>query len=92
MRVHSLIWDEENLEHIAGHQVEWHEVEEAAYGLSYIRKGRGEDRYYVYGQTDAGRYLTVIADHEGEGWFYPVTARDMTSNERRAYRKATGKK
>jgi len=92
MRVDHFEWDENNLEHIARHQVEWYEVEEAVCGLPITRKGRGENRYYIYGQTEAGRYLTVIADHEGEGWFYPVTARDMTSNERRAYRKAAGKK
>ena len=92
MRVHNLVWDEQNLDHIAEHQVEWYEVEEAVYGLSIIRKGRGENRYFIYGQTESGLYLTVIADHEGGGWFYPVTAREMTFNERRAYREATGKK
>jgi hypothetical protein len=45
-----------------------------------------------YGQTELGRYLTVIADHEGEGWFFVVTARDMTSEERRGYRKNRSKK
>jgi len=92
MQIRNLIWDEDNLDHIAGHDVEWYEVEEVALGFSYIKKGRGENRYYIYGQTEAGRYLTVIADHEGGGWFYAVTARDMTSHERRAYRKAKGRK
>jgi len=92
MWIADLIWTDSNLEHIARHQVEQREVEEAVLGAPFVRKGREDDRYYIYGQTEAGRYLTVIADHEGEGWFFIVTARDMTSEERRGYRKSRSRK
>ena len=92
MWISDLVWTDSNLERIARHGVEQHEVEEVVFGASFARKGRGEERYYVYGQTESGRYLTVIADHEGEGWFFVVTARDMTSEERRGYRKNRSKK
>ncbi|MBM4029889.1 MAG: BrnT family toxin [Planctomycetes bacterium] len=92
MWIEDLIWTDSNLEHIARHHVEQREVEEVMLSSPLARKGRGEDRYYFYGQTGAGRYLTVIADHEGEGWYYVVTVRDMTSEERRGYRKSRSRK
>jgi uncharacterized DUF497 family protein len=43
----------------------------------------------VIGQTDGGRYLTIIVVPR-RGAFYVVTARDATTNERRAYRQRRG--
>lgn len=50
-------------------------------------KSQGEHpAYYVQGQTRAGRHLfcVVLAFPDGNG--FPVTARDMTEREKRAYR------
>lgn len=86
MEICELIWDEFNVDHIAHHSVQWYEVEEVIQGRVRMKKGRGERRYYIYGQTESGRYLTIIADDKGHGAFYVVTARDMTRQERRFYR------
>ncbi|MEM7118271.1 MAG: hypothetical protein AAF614_37935 [Chloroflexota bacterium] len=37
----------------------------------------------MIGQTEDGRYLTIILAPQGKGVFYPITARDATQAERR---------
>jgi uncharacterized DUF497 family protein len=85
MRVDHFIWDEDNLEHIAGHQVKWYEVEEAVWGHAWFEKRRGRRRYHVYSQTDSGRYLFVVLDRKADNSFYVVTAREMDDGERKYY-------
>ena len=41
--------------------------------------------YYVLGETDAGRGLFCVVIEFPGGRGYPVTARDMTNNEKRCY-------
>jgi hypothetical protein len=65
--------------------VTFEEVEQAVGNLEYVRRSRGY--YLTLGQTDAGRYLVVILDDEGDGVWYPVTARDMQRSERRLLRR-----
>lgn len=89
MRIRRLVWPEERIEHIARHGVTPDEVEEACFGNPWVRRGKSEGDnpvYYVLGQTLAGRYLfcVVIAFPDGNG--YPVTAREMTTREKRRYR------
>lgn len=43
----------------------------------------------VTGQTDAGRFLLVVAVDEGDGEGFVVTARDMSAREKTAYRRRT---
>ncbi len=86
MWIKDLVWDETNLDHIAYHNVEQHEVEEALGGDAWFKK-RGRDRYYAYSQTDSGRYLFIVLDREYDDCFYVVTARDMDDREKRFYRK-----
>ena len=81
-----LLWDEWNEEHIARHHVTPTEVEDVTFGAPWVLRARGRDTWAHYGQTDAGRYLLVILAQRGAGWYYPVTARDMTDAERRRYR------
>ena len=72
------------------HGLDLHEVEEACYSeVRHVRRGR-QGLYKLFSRSDAGRYvLVVLADHGG-GVFAIVTAREMTQNERRLYRRATG--
>lgn len=49
-------------------------------------RGR-HDATEVYGTTADGRQLVVILAPALDGRWYVVTARDMTSNERRAFRR-----
>lgn len=48
---------------------------------------KGEDVYVAFGQTDEGRYLTVIFIYKLDRRALIITARDMSSKERRRYGK-----
>ena len=90
MSIEELIWPEDRVEHIARHGVAPEEVEEVCFGKSLVRRAKSEGQnpvYYVLGQTASGRYLfcVVIGFPDGNG--YPVTAREMTTREKRRYRK-----
>lgn len=86
MRIKYLDWDNENVDHISRHNVNEKEVKEVCRGRFWFRRARDE-RYILFGQTYSGRYLFVVVQSTGKGVFRPITARDMTSGERRFYRK-----
>ena len=77
-------WDDENLEHIAGHGVSADEVEEAITGNPLVIRGR-EDRYLAYGKTADGRLLLVVRnaciDEDGEAR-RETTGKDSTVQKR----------
>jgi len=86
-------WDDDNIEHIAQHDIEPEEVEEVVYEDCYPswvvrgrRRGVREVRWTLFGQTCAGRYLVVvIAPYAQRGVWRAVTARDMERQTRRRY-------
>ncbi|MBI4202911.1 MAG: BrnT family toxin [Chloroflexi bacterium] len=88
-----LQWKPDRVEHIAKHGLSPEEVEEATFadpGRRLFRGPRSESDqtrsiYYLYGRTQAGRYLLVVLLDQGEGRALPVTARDMTQKERQRY-------
>ena len=85
--IRGLSWTEEAEEHIALHHVTVEEVEEAVFDHRlYWRRAKNDYRKAI-GQTAGGRYLTVILDDEGGGFWYPVTARNATQSERRLLKK-----
>jgi len=72
------------------HHVSADEVEEVfAHSPRYrrIQRGhvRGEDVYGAFGQTLAGRYLSVFFIRKRERTALVVSARDMDAEERRQY-------
>lgn len=79
-------WDEESVEHIAGHHVEPEEIEEVLTGRYLLERGRWQ-RYYVLGQTGEGRYLLIVLARKGSGRYRVVTAREMEPPERRRYKR-----
>jgi hypothetical protein len=91
LRITGFIWLEEIVAKLAGkHQVEVYEVEELFRGrpkFRFVENGHraGEDVYAALGQTDAGRYLIIFFIHKLDGYALPVSARNMTSNERKRY-------
>ncbi len=90
MRIDALVWPEERIEHIARHGVTPEEVEEVCFGKPWVRRAKSEGEnpvYYVLGQTEAGRYLFCVVIRFPDGNGYPVTAREMTAEEKRRYRK-----
>ena len=80
-------WDDANEEHIADHGVHPEEVEEAAGNKPAVfsaKTVKGEKRWKLLGQTDAGRYLTVFFTVRNK-LFRTVTAYDMTATDRKTY-------
>jgi uncharacterized protein len=86
LRIHELFFDEWNEAHIAQHGVIPEEVEEVCKNRSIVSRTR-QERLRVIGQTEHGRYLTVILAPRGKGVYYPITARDATQAERRLYQR-----
>lgn len=86
MRILRLIWDEWNLDHIAKHNVTPEEVEQVCKDKHLANKWKNKT-YRVIGQTKDGRYLTIFLAPRLRQSYYPVTARDSTLGEKRAYKK-----
>ena len=86
LRIRVLLFDEWNEEHIARHGIVPEEVEEVCGKRPFVSKTR-QQRLRVIGQTEDGRYLTIILASRGQGVFYPITARDATQSERRLFRR-----
>jgi uncharacterized DUF497 family protein len=93
VRIRSLDWRPDRVEHIAKHDVEPYEVEGALgdrRGLIIkagpAERNPGEIVYRVYGRTETGRYLFValLLYEDGEEAL-PLTAREMTDKEKRRY-------
>ncbi len=90
MLISELEWDDDNIGHIARHNVNPKEVEDICFGL-HISQKESELRYILSGQTVAGRYLNVVVERIGKGLFKPITAFEMSENYKRSYRKRLGK-
>jgi uncharacterized DUF497 family protein len=73
-------------EHIAAHGVTLDEVREAILERPYWAVPRRDGSMLIYGRTYVGRHLLVVAVAEGDEAFI-VTARDMTSAEKRTFRR-----
>lgn len=90
MRAKEFIWPEERVDHIARHGVSPEEFEEACFSepLVYRAKSEGPNPvYYVLGITNIGRYLFRVVIQFPDGNGLPFTARDMTDNEKRRYKR-----
>jgi len=90
MNIYEIIWSEDQIKHIAQHNVQPEEFEEVCFGqpLSLRTKSEGQNPvYYVLGQTNSGRYLFCVIIQFPDGKGYPVTARQMTKKEKAKYRK-----
>jgi uncharacterized DUF497 family protein len=88
--ISELLWDDENIQHIAHHGVNPQEVEDVCFGVHISVRERAQ-RYILSGQTATGRYLNVVIERVGKGLFRPVTAFEMSDNYKRRYRKRLGK-
>ena len=84
MRIAGFEWDDGNWDKNLKHGVTDDEAEEPFYNRHKIR--RAGDLYYLYGVTDAGRYLFIVFARKGN-LARIISARDMTASERRYYRR-----
>ncbi|WP_033291459.1 BrnT family toxin [Amycolatopsis jejuensis] len=80
-------WTEQSEEHIARHQVRPEEVEEVIYTRPRLTTRGREETTLVFGSTASGRHLLVVLSDAADGREYVVTARDMTTAERRTFDK-----
>lgn len=87
MRISSLDWDDYRIEHIAEHNVTCDEVWEVCEDPWHLARREGRNRYRVYGQTAAGRYLFIVLEAIEGTVFKPITAREMTDAEKRKFRR-----
>ena len=93
MKLSGIIWLEEIIEKIEHkHRITRDEVRDILMGPSHFRfveKGhrRGENLFASMGQTDSGRYLIVFFVRKTTQKALIVSARDMTSSERKLYEK-----
>ncbi len=91
MRIHDIIWLEQVVDKIeTKHGVAPEEVEDVFYNGPIYKKAQrgrhqGEDLYYAYGQTDAGRYLFVVFIYKRSQDALVVSSRDMDASERKRY-------
>lgn len=88
--VAELEWDDNNVQHIAQHEVTPEEVEDVCFGL-HISAREGSQRYILSGRTSAGRYINVVIERIGKGLFRPITAFEMSEGYKRGYRRRVGK-
>ncbi len=86
MKIDSLYWDDENIEHISKHNVNPQEVEDVCFGTHIIRR-EGDRRYILSGQSANGRYLNVVIERVSTGLFRLITAFEMSENYKRRYRR-----
>jgi len=91
LRLFDIIWNERFAAKIAEkHGIITDEVEEILFSKPHVRlaeKGlvKGEHLYAAYGRTGAGRYLIVFFIRKPRGAALPISAREMTSRERRYF-------
>ncbi len=93
MKIDGVIWLRNIVDKLAWkHQVDQDEVEEVLDNqpkIRFAKKGerKGEDVYMALGQTDAGRYLTVLFIYKKTKEALILSARDMSNKERKQYGK-----
>ena len=71
-------WDVHHVGHVARHNVQPEEVEQALSGeivdLDYHITEDGDERWTVMGQTTAGRLLVIVWTIIDDGFYRPITA------------------
>ena len=93
MKISGLIWLAEIVDKLDWkHQVQQEEVREIFRRrpkYRFVEKGhrRGENVYVAQGRTEAGRYLQVFFVYKADQRALILSARNMTSAEKRTYGK-----
>ena len=91
MNIEGIIWLRAVIDKLAfKHHVEINEVEEIFSGkpkFRFIENGEREDEnvYMALGQTESGRYLTVLFIYKKTKEALILSARDMADKERKMY-------
>ena len=84
-RIEGFIWLDWVVEKlIEKHDVEPEEAEEAFFNTPYKVRKASSGKYLLYGRSDDGRYLFIVFTWV-DRCIKVISARDMTSSERRYY-------
>ncbi len=93
MKIEGIIWLNQIVDKLAfKHQVETFEVEEVLDGkpkFRFVEKGdrKNEDVYMALGQTEAGRYLTVLFIYKQTKEALILSARKMANKKKNVWQK-----
>lgn len=91
MYIEYLYWKDHIVEKITQrHGVTPEEVDEVVYEWTPEVRRSSKNRYLLWGQSRAGRYLLIVLEEESKGVFVPLTARGMSEAEKKAFRKRHG--
>ena len=85
--IREIRWTDKPEDHIAAHNVTPDEVGQVLDPRPRLVLKGPDGTEYVFGTTDGGRYLLVVLAESIDGRAYVVTARDMTTAERQAFRR-----
>ena len=81
-----VMWPEDSETHVGHHNVTPLEVEQVLYSQPRLAVPGRDDTTEVLGQTDAGRLVpSLVATQASDGMDFVVTARDMTTAEKRTF-------
>ncbi|MEW6184911.1 MAG: hypothetical protein AB1585_04125 [Thermodesulfobacteriota bacterium] len=90
-------WDEDNINHVAGHGLNPEQIEELYYGegphptlalKNKKKRGKGEERYRLWGTDATGFFIeAVVAPYPDLGCWRCVTAFPMSLKTRKVYLK-----
>jgi len=82
-------WDVHNIGHLAQHNVQPEEAEQALSGqivdLDYRVTEDGEERWTAMGRTDAGRLLVIVWTVLDDGSYRPITGYPATKGLQSVY-------
>ena len=87
--VERLMWNDQNIAHIARHEVTTAEVEEVCHGAYEVFQTYA-GRLTIVGSTSSGRMLFIVVVPKGGGDYLPITARVADRKERQRYEIARG--
>ena len=87
MKISEIIWDDDTIAHIARHAVTPQEVEDICFKERPFTLRARVNRYLALGQTEGGRYLTIILEPAGSQRAKVITARAMSEAEQRIYKR-----
>jgi hypothetical protein len=92
VHVKHLLWEEENIQHVARHDVTPDEVEEVCHG-THIAFGGKQERLLIVGLTKKDRLIVAVLERDlppNNFFYYTVTARSADRKEEDRFRHVPG--
>jgi uncharacterized DUF497 family protein len=81
-------WNPWNIEHVGRHSVDPDEAEEVVESArSPFPRRIGDEKWIVWGRTEAGRQLQVVFVLDEDGTAFVIHARELTEVEKRRERR-----